>query len=53
MYLTRIRADYHTRQKTMVSVGYLNSDGTVSNKDANKEQFVTKIDELELTHFLY
>merc|ERR1719326_1726488 len=34
MYLTRIRADYNTRQKTMISVGYLHSDGTVKgNKD--------------------
>jgi hypothetical protein len=29
MYLTRIRADYNTRQKTMMSFGYLHSDGTV------------------------
>merc|ERR1719326_2069775 len=33
MYLTRIRADYHTRQKTMISVGYLHSDGTINNKN--------------------
>merc|ERR1719258_157507 len=39
MYLTRIRADYHTRQKTMVSVGYLHSDGTVANANKAKAGF--------------
>merc|ERR1719506_2945231 len=39
MYLTRIRSDYHTRQKTMVSVGYLHSDGTVANANKAKAGF--------------
>jgi bacteriorhodopsin len=39
MYLTRIRADYQTRQKTMVSVGYLHSDGTVANANKAKAGF--------------
>jgi bacteriorhodopsin len=32
LYLTRIRADFQTRQKCMVSLGYLGSDGTVKQK---------------------
>jgi bacteriorhodopsin len=32
MYLTRIRADFQTRQKTMVSIGYIKSDGTLAKK---------------------
>jgi bacteriorhodopsin len=32
MYLTRIRADFQTRQKTMISLGYIHSDGTVNKK---------------------
>merc|ERR1719261_1537747 len=37
LYLTRIRADFQTRQKTMISLGYLKTDGTVKKK--NNEDF--------------
>merc|ERR1719261_1710663 len=36
MYLTRIRTDYNTRQKTMLSVGYIQSDGTVAKGEKAK-----------------
>jgi bacteriorhodopsin len=32
LYLTRIRADFQTRQKCMVSLGYLGADGIVKKK---------------------
>merc|ERR1719191_2509149 len=32
LYLTRIRADFQTRQKTMISLGYLTSDGVLKKK---------------------
>merc|ERR1719463_257049 len=33
LYLTRIRADFQMRQKTMVSLGYVHSDGTLKKKE--------------------
>jgi bacteriorhodopsin len=33
LYLTRIRADFQTRQKTMISLGYVQSDGTLKKKE--------------------
>merc|ERR1719353_2699916 len=44
LYLTRIRADFQTRQKTMISLGYIGTDGQkkVLNGDADEFADVSK-----------
>merc|ERR1711990_850287 len=39
LYLTRIRADFQTRQKTMLSLGYVHSDGTLKKKGGEDDPF--------------